>query len=142
MINLLHDTNHFGIVQNLDANESQHNETLPDGDMKDLWNSDPQAWESMSLTDRLEAMRRWHCTGPCGQSSSVLGTRVTLNKTIYEVASELAAIQARYDRLREAAKEAEKIMAKNVYPKPGVSAGHPWFVLRELRAALSERDGE
>lgn len=52
--------------------------------MQDVWNTDPAKWQAMPLVERLEAMRKWHCTGPCGQSSSVMGTRSALDATLRE----------------------------------------------------------
>jgi len=52
--------------------------------MKDIWNKDPVTWAAMPLVDRLELLRKWHCTGPCGQSASVIGTRASLDVTIRE----------------------------------------------------------
>jgi hypothetical protein len=62
--------------------------------MKDVWNKDPAAWEAMPLVDRLEAMRKWHCTGPCGQSASVLGTRGALDRTIREAQRVIRGVQS------------------------------------------------
>jgi hypothetical protein len=58
--------------------------------MKDMWNKDPAAWESLTLDERLEAMRKWHCTGPSGQCAASMNTRETLNRTIREAQIGLA----------------------------------------------------
>lgn len=47
--------------------------------VKDIWNKDSITWSTMTLTEQLEALRKYHCSGPCGQSSSVLGTRSALD---------------------------------------------------------------
>lgn len=59
--------------------------------MKDIWNKDPTAWAEMTLVERLEALRKYHCSGPCGQSSSVLGTRSALDTAIKEAILALTA---------------------------------------------------
>ncbi len=43
--------------------------------MSEEWIRDPAAWAARSLAERLEALREHYCTGPCGQSSSVMATR-------------------------------------------------------------------
>lgn len=58
--------------------------------MRDMWNKDPAAWEVLTLDERLEAMRKWHCTGPSGQCASSMNTRETLNRTIREAQRGLA----------------------------------------------------
>lgn len=58
--------------------------------MKDVWNKDPSAWEALTLDERLEAMRKWHCTGPSGQCAASMNTRETLNRTIKEAQRGLA----------------------------------------------------
>ena len=58
--------------------------------MKDIWNKDPVAWRKLPLVDRLHAMRVWHCTGPCAQSHSVIGTREALNNALVNAISEIS----------------------------------------------------
>ncbi len=50
--------------------------------MKPLWENDPAAWRAMPLGDQLEFLRKWYCTGPCGQSNSVLAARESLNAAL------------------------------------------------------------
>ncbi len=50
--------------------------------MTDTWNRDPAKWSHTPLRDRIEAMRKWHCTGPCGQSAATIGTSNALNTTL------------------------------------------------------------
>ena len=52
--------------------------------MKDIWNKDPLAWVRMTLSEKLEYLRKFHCTGPCGQSSAVLGNRQALDSALQE----------------------------------------------------------
>ena len=40
-----------------------------------LWIKDPLKWRELPLIEKLEALRIHYCTGPCGQSSSVMATR-------------------------------------------------------------------
>jgi hypothetical protein len=49
-----------------------------------LWIKDPLRWGKMSLVERLEALRKHYCTGPCGQSHSVLATRSATNIALKE----------------------------------------------------------
>ena len=46
--------------------------------MKPTWLKDPAVWRELPLDKQLEELRRFHCTGPCGQSSSVLANRAAL----------------------------------------------------------------
>lgn len=61
--------------------------------MTDLWNKDPAKWRAMTLEARLEAMRKWHCTGPCGQCASTMNTQNTLNQTLREAMDVIAELQ-------------------------------------------------
>lgn len=54
-----------------------------------LWLSNPTAWNELPLTDKLEALRKHYCTGPCGQSSSVLATREATNRALKEAIEKL-----------------------------------------------------
>jgi hypothetical protein len=49
-----------------------------------LWIKDPQKWDKLSLVERLEALRLHYCTGPCGQSMSVMMTRSATNIALKE----------------------------------------------------------
>lgn len=49
-----------------------------------LWIKDKAKWDSLPLVDRLEALRLHYCTGPCGQSHSVLATRSATNIALKE----------------------------------------------------------
>ena len=40
--------------------------------------------------------------------------------------------------LHAAAKMAEVVMSKNIYPKPGVCKDHPWSIFMKLRDELSQ----
>jgi hypothetical protein len=54
------------------------------GSVTNLWDRDPEKWKAMELKDKLEYLRKYYCTGPCGQSSAVLGARSALDKTLRE----------------------------------------------------------
>lgn len=49
-----------------------------------LWIRDKQKWDKLPLVERLEALRLHYCTGPCGQSMSVMATRSATNKALKE----------------------------------------------------------
>lgn len=49
-----------------------------------LWIKDPLKWKELPLMDKLEALRKHYCTGPCGQSSGVLTTRSATNAALRE----------------------------------------------------------
>ena len=55
--------------------------------MNPLWLKDPIKWESLQLSEKVKLLRKYHCTGPCGQSSHILTTRSVLEKTLKEVES-------------------------------------------------------
>ena len=63
----------------------------------DLWNRDPGKWLSLPLIERIRLLRNFHCTGPCGQSSAVLGNRQALSSTLLECALALDTLQELYD---------------------------------------------
>ena len=44
----------------------------------------PAEWLKKPLLDRLEEIRKLNCTGPCGQSSSVISKRTCENQTLLE----------------------------------------------------------
>lgn len=52
-----------------------------------LWLKDPAKWESLQLNEKVRLLREYYCTGACGQSSHILTTRSTLEKTLKEVES-------------------------------------------------------
>jgi len=54
-----------------------------------LWLKDITKWNSLPLEEKVEALRKHYCTGPCGQSSSVCSTREVTNKVLKEVLQEL-----------------------------------------------------
>ena len=49
-----------------------------------LWIKDKAKWDRLSLVERLEALRLHYCTGPCGQSMSVMATRSATNIALKE----------------------------------------------------------
>lgn len=49
-----------------------------------LWIRDKQKWDKLPLVERLEALRLHYCTGPCGQSMSVMATRSATNTALKE----------------------------------------------------------
>lgn len=49
------------------------------------WLKNPDKWNKRSLVEKLELLRKHYCTGPCGQSNSVLTTREETNKVFKEV---------------------------------------------------------
>lgn len=53
--------------------------------IRDIWNRDPLKWRELPLKEKVEMLRKFHCTGPCGQSSSTLGTRSALNDVMLDV---------------------------------------------------------
>lgn len=55
-----------------------------------LWIKDKQKWDKLPLIERLEALRKHYCTGPCGQSSGVLATRSATNAAIREAIDSLS----------------------------------------------------
>ena len=58
--------------------------------MNDIWIRDPKKWQSLSLIDRLNALHTWYCTGPCGQSASVLAARDELSRSLIEALAGLS----------------------------------------------------
>jgi hypothetical protein len=62
--------------------------------MKDEWNRDPAKWNTRPLAEQLEMLRKFYCTGPCGQSASVLGTRGALDRTIREAQRVIRGVQS------------------------------------------------
>jgi hypothetical protein len=60
---------------------------LDDSQMVDEWNKDPAKWAKRPLHEQLEILRKYHCTGPCGQSSGVIGDRNALDKALREAKS-------------------------------------------------------
>jgi hypothetical protein len=58
--------------------------------MNDIWLRDPKKWKSFSLIDRLNALHTWYCTGPCGQSASVLAARDELSRCVIEALAGLS----------------------------------------------------
>lgn len=48
------------------------------------WLKDIVAWNKLSLADRLEALRKHYCTGPCGQDSATLTTRSVTDQALRE----------------------------------------------------------
>jgi hypothetical protein len=58
--------------------------------MNDIWLRDPKKWKSFSLIDRLNALHTCYCTGPCGQSASVLAARDELSRCVIEALAGLS----------------------------------------------------
>lgn len=54
----------------------------------------------------------------------------------------LNAVMAERDALLAALIDAEKVMAKNIYPKPDAGPEHQWSVLERVRAAISKAEGK
>jgi hypothetical protein len=54
-----------------------------------MWTKDPIAWRKLLLTDKLDALIKHYCRGPCGQSHSVLSTRSTTETVLRQAISEL-----------------------------------------------------
>ena len=52
--------------------------------INDEWNRDPAKWHARPLHERLEMLRKYHCTGPCGQSACVQGTIAALDRALRE----------------------------------------------------------
>lgn len=48
------------------------------------WHSDPAKWRARPLHERLERLRIYHCTGPCGQGQAVQTTRSELDRALKE----------------------------------------------------------
>lgn len=66
--------------------------------MRDLWNRDPLKWQDLPLKEKVDMLRKYYCTGPCGQSSSTLGTRSALNSVLLDVIEILSNISCLPDR--------------------------------------------
>jgi hypothetical protein len=49
-----------------------------------LWIKEPLKWRELPLVEKLEALRKHYCTGPCGQSMSVMMTRSATNIALKE----------------------------------------------------------
>jgi hypothetical protein len=58
-----------------------------------LWINDKAKWDRLSLVERLEALRLHYCTGPCGQSMSVMMTRSATDKALKDAINELEIIK-------------------------------------------------
>lgn len=52
---------------------------------KPLWINNPTEWRNKKLSDQAEYLRKYHCTGPCGQSSQVMSDRSILESFLKEV---------------------------------------------------------
>ena len=76
--------------------------------MSDIWNTKPAVWKAMSLNDRMEALRKWYCTGPCGQGVRQQGTRAALDMTLREANANLIAASPELLEACKAALEANK----------------------------------
>ena len=48
-----------------------------------------QKWDELDLDTQVEEIRKHYCTGPCGQSSSVLEIRGRTNKVLIEIKQKL-----------------------------------------------------
>lgn len=58
-----------------------------------LWLKNKEKWNSLSLVDKVEYLRIYYCTGPCGQSLSTQQTREATNQVLKEVKKELKDLQ-------------------------------------------------
>lgn len=58
-----------------------------------LWIKEPLRWQGLPLVEKLEALRLHYCTGPCGQSMSVMATRSATNKALEDAINELTIIE-------------------------------------------------
>jgi hypothetical protein len=58
-----------------------------------LWIKEPLKWRELSLVERLEALRIHYCTGPCGQSMTVMMTCSATDKTLKDAINELEIIE-------------------------------------------------
>jgi hypothetical protein len=58
-----------------------------------LWIKEPLKWRELSLVERLEALRIHYCTGPCGQSMTVMMTCSATDKTLKDAIDELTVIE-------------------------------------------------
>lgn len=54
-----------------------------------LWIKDPVKWQAATLKEKVEALRKYYCTGPCGQDHTTLSTRTETNNVLKEVISKL-----------------------------------------------------
>lgn len=57
-----------------------------------LWINNPAEWDKLSLIEKIKILRKYYCTGPCGQSLNVIQTRSVLEKTLKEVESILESL--------------------------------------------------
>lgn len=58
-----------------------------------LWINEPEVWQNKSQSDKLELLRKYYCTGPCGQSNQVIATRDATNSVLKEAVKELETYQ-------------------------------------------------
>ena len=54
-----------------------------------LWIKDPIKWQAATLKEKVEALRKHFCTGPCGQGMANMSASAELNKVLREVISKL-----------------------------------------------------
>ena len=100
---------------------------------------DPIAWREASLADRLKALVYHYCTGPCGQSQQVGEIRSNTQSTLTEARTQLAAVTAERDRLREAC---EHISFDLCYCEGIGDAGPCYPCMAKQALAATEPKGE
>jgi hypothetical protein len=61
------------------------------------WTKKPKEWESLPAFIQMEAMRLHFCTGPGGQSSSVLSARSALDRVLSMAATKFSTMDDEND---------------------------------------------
>lgn len=108
------------------------------------WLQDMKGWLDQSLTYRLDELRKHYCTGPCGQSSSVMSTREATDRTLRDAIHELVAMSACERKLLEAC----KAVLDDGYDTQGANdSWEPSFVvgkevIDQLRTAIARAEGK
>jgi len=83
-----------------------------------------KAWEDAEADD----VKHWH-------DLAVAKERRDGSEVLWSERARAA--EAEHDRLREALREAERVVDKFIYPKPDVGPDHPYSALKRIRAALA-----
>lgn len=64
----------------------------------DIWNTDPLRWNKMCLLEKISNLRKFYCTGPCGQSSTVMKNRAVLEEVLNELSTLIAKLMINNDK--------------------------------------------
>ena len=63
-----------------------------------MWLKNQEDWRDLDLLVQLEHLRKYYCTGPCGQSSSTLATRSATDKVMRDIIKELKELRKFKDK--------------------------------------------